>query len=420
MGKTVLSLNEDKFLINGKLTYSEIEGVRPENLGLLWNQRLIQGIIDDRGHRELYYREGLGYFDPEQNTKDLIASLDEWYACGLRAITVGTQGGWPVGMMEVESMDVNPFGEDGSQLDEDYMRRLDDLIRACDEKGMVVIVNLLYCAQAKKMKDGAAIRRAVKNICRHLREKQYTNIMIDVANEYDLDLQAAHPLIRSSEGMAYLVAMAKEESGGILTGSSLALGTVDKEVFDESDVIIIHGNNMTRSRLYDYIKSIREAGYRKPILCNEDSACISRVDVCLEAGASWGYYNNYTKQVPPVYWGVTEGEDTFYARRLMRTLGLPLQPLAFEEQFKLVGLDLKEAVMKDQYVVRVASEFPEQINHVTYYKNGVKLYRSYDEPFFLNTQTTWLADNVTFEVGDCYEAHIQLTDGRVIKKTISK
>lgn len=44
---TVLTVKGTKFLINGELTYSEIEKCPQNYRGLLMNARFIQGIFDD-------------------------------------------------------------------------------------------------------------------------------------------------------------------------------------------------------------------------------------------------------------------------------------------------------------------------------------------------------------------------------------
>ena len=45
MGKTNISIENESFLINGKLTYSEINTSKPQAHGLLMNARFIQGIF---------------------------------------------------------------------------------------------------------------------------------------------------------------------------------------------------------------------------------------------------------------------------------------------------------------------------------------------------------------------------------------
>ena len=45
MGKTNISIENESFLINGKLIYSEINTSNPQAHGLLMNARFIQGIF---------------------------------------------------------------------------------------------------------------------------------------------------------------------------------------------------------------------------------------------------------------------------------------------------------------------------------------------------------------------------------------
>ena len=94
--KTRLSIDGELFRINGKLVYAEISGSPQRVHGLLMNARLIQGIFDDRAAPERFARFGWERWDPERHTDDLIAALPEWYRYGLRALTVGLQGGMPV------------------------------------------------------------------------------------------------------------------------------------------------------------------------------------------------------------------------------------------------------------------------------------------------------------------------------------
>ena len=45
MAKTTTSIENESFLINGKLTYSQINTSKPQAHGLLMNARFIQGIF---------------------------------------------------------------------------------------------------------------------------------------------------------------------------------------------------------------------------------------------------------------------------------------------------------------------------------------------------------------------------------------
>lgn len=413
MGKTVISIAGKQFLVNGKLVYSEIPGSNPQAHGLLFNQRMIQGVYDDEGHRDLYNQLAMEKFDPEANTDGLIKALPEWYAYGLRAITVCFQGGWPVGMREVEEINNNPFGEDGLALDPAYANRMDRIIRAADEIGMVVIVNILYWAQARKLRDGRAVQNAVRTACRFLREHGYTNVLIDVANEYDIYGNDRHPILQTDEGITSLIELARAESG-MLVGASGTGGKLEKEPALASDFVLVHGNDLSRGEYYDFLLKQIAIAPDKPIVCNEDSPNCTRVDVALELGTSWGYYNNYTKQIPPCFWGVTEGEDLFFARRMARAIGIPVEPLPLDKQYVLQGLNPEDGFSGGQHTIRVACEYPEKVDNVTFYKNDSKIYKSYDEPFLCYTETTWLGTPVKITAGETYRAEILLTDGTII------
>lgn len=416
--KTRVSKNGTKFLINDQLVYGEISNVNPKSLGLLWNQRLIQGVFDDYKDRSRFNLFKVGVFDADTNTNALIASLPQWYDYGLRAITVGFQGGWPVDCVDVKDIENNPFGPDGKTLDKAYADRMNRIIQAADDIGMVVIVSLLYWAQSNRLTDGRAVINAVKTGCTFLKENKYTNVIVEVANEYNIPPFATHPIAFSSEGMTSLIQIAKEYSGGLLVGSSGGGIMADKEVVEESDVVIIHGNGATNGQYYNFIQKVKEWAPNSPILCNEDSPCCSRVDVAVDTETSWGYYNNYTKQIPPSDYSVTLGEDLFFARRIARVIGIPLNDLPFEEQFYLQGLE-DWSSWNGLRAIRLAAEFPEKIKKVEFHQNNELIYTSYDEPFFLNQTTTWLGKPWVISSEDSeWKAVIHLSDSNLIEKVV--
>jgi len=75
--KTTLGVKGDKLLINGRPVYAEIPGANPASLGLLWNQRMIQGVFDDKAPDSPSRMAG---FDPERGTDALIAALPAWHS----------------------------------------------------------------------------------------------------------------------------------------------------------------------------------------------------------------------------------------------------------------------------------------------------------------------------------------------------
>jgi hypothetical protein len=125
MGQTNLSIKGRDFHINGRPVYDEIEG-NSSSKGLLMNARFIQGIFDDKSDRQRFNRFNK-IFDVDANTNDFISALPQWYAYGLRAVTVGIQGGMLVFTIDVNSIDNNPLGPEGLKFDEAYTQRLDKI-----------------------------------------------------------------------------------------------------------------------------------------------------------------------------------------------------------------------------------------------------------------------------------------------------
>ena len=142
---------------------------------MLLNDRFIQGIFDDKAAPKRFARFGHTHFDPAAHTDSLVAALPAWYSHGLRAFTVGFQGGGPCFTIDNDTIDNNPFGETGTQLDPAYAERMDRLIRGADAVGLVVIVSFFYGAQARRLHDGRAIRNAVTTASRFLKKGTITN-----------------------------------------------------------------------------------------------------------------------------------------------------------------------------------------------------------------------------------------------------
>src|SRR5258708_26655991 len=97
--KTTVSIRNDAFLLNGKLTYEgrQYKGIRIE--GLLWNSRMVQGVFDDLNPetRQRWAYPDTKKWDPDRNTREFIAAMPEWRAHGLLSFTVNLQGGSPEG-----------------------------------------------------------------------------------------------------------------------------------------------------------------------------------------------------------------------------------------------------------------------------------------------------------------------------------
>lgn len=408
MGKTKMEIRGEDFYINNKKVYEEIEDSQSDAHGLLMNARFIQGIFDDKADRSRYNRFGRR-FEPDQNTNDLIAALPEWHAYGLRAFTVGFQGGGPCFTINNAEIENNPFGSNGTELDPAYGERMDRLIRAADEIGMIVIVSYFYPGQVGRLKDGKAVLNAVRTASSFLQDGGYTNVIIEICNEYNIK-QHGHPLIYEPEGIVALMEIARKESGGMAVGSSGTGGHINEQVCKESDVILIHANGQTRQGYYNNINQVKTWAPGKPVVCNEDSQAVGQLEVAYRTRTSWGYYNNLTKQEPPTDWGITRGEDQFFAYRVAEGIGIKLPPIPEQEQYYLQGLEPNMEYEGKRWI-RLASLYPEKIDYVDFYRNGKCVYTCYDESFSVNFDSSWYQgawkENAT---GDEWKAVVHLKD----------
>lgn len=415
--RTVLTVDGTRFRLNGQLTYSEIPGCPEKYHGLMMNARFIQGVFDDAQDAARFHRFGRE-FDPEKNTDDLIAALPEWYAKGLRAFTVGFQGGGPCFTI-FGNIKNTPYSPDGTSMDEAYLGRMKRIIEAADKLGMVVIVSLFYGHQVRFLQDDQAVIEATRTASCWLREQQFTNVIIEVANEHDIDPYKTRPVLYQDWGIVYLMEVARQESGGMPVGCSTTDSNFSEAIIRNSDVILIHGNNLSRQKFYNWILRTKKVCSDKPILCNEDSQALSNMQVALDECVSWGYYNNMTKQEPPTVWGITRGEDALFAARMAESLGIQIYELPKEDRFYLQGLEADEEWQGRRWI-RLASMYPEQIHKVEFYRNGEYFCSAYDDPFTINYMHNWIQlPTMGVEQGEHWKAVIMLTDGTtVVKETV--
>ncbi len=195
MGKTVVAIEAQAFLINGQPTYPgrTYRGMKVE--GLLLNARLVQGIFDDLNPQT----RGLwdypdGPWDPERNTAEFIQAMPAWRARGLVSFTINLQGGSPQGYSKDQPWHDSAFESDG-RLREDYLARLERILEAADELGMVPILGLFYFGQDHRLADEAAVVRATGEATDWLCRKGYTHVLVEIGNEVDHS-RYRHEIIR--------------------------------------------------------------------------------------------------------------------------------------------------------------------------------------------------------------------------------
>lgn len=182
-----------------------------------------------------------------------------------------------------------------------------------------------------------------------------------------------------------------------------------------SQVVLIHGNNMSRQIFYNQICQVKAEAGNKPVLCNEDSQALSNMQVALDNGVSWGYYNNMTKQEPPVVWGIKNDEDRFFAMRMAQSLGISSCDLPVQSCFEIAGLD--DELWEGKRWLRLACLYPEMVDSVAWYRNDTFLAMAYDDPFSVNYLFNWLQMPVEgIQTGETVKAVIRLAGGQTIVK----
>lgn len=132
-------------------------------------------------------------------TERHIRNLDNMAAHGINLIGVYVQGsnaGWPD-----PNAALNGFTRDG-KLKAEVADRLERLIRAADERGMVVMVGLFTHRKDQEFYDDAAVQRAVEDAARFLSERRLKNIFVDIMHEYSHPVNADREIFREPEGEA--------------------------------------------------------------------------------------------------------------------------------------------------------------------------------------------------------------------------
>jgi hypothetical protein len=270
---TRVTVDGNRFRINGAITY---RGAPAE--GQLMNVRMVHAVFEDTNRPE---------FDPAANTQEFVARMPEYVSLGVRAFTVGLQGGWP-GYLDF----INTAFLKNGDLKPTYLARVAKVIERADALGAVIILVLYYQRQDHLLQDGQAIRNGVARTADWLRQKGYRNVILEVVNEYK-HRGFQHDILHSDASVADLIRLARQRYPGLLVSAShVRNGKISARVAGASDLIIVHYNSLTLSEFSDSVKAIRRAYPGKPILCNEDqrvgSAAAAAASASVRVEASYG------------------------------------------------------------------------------------------------------------------------------------
>jgi len=299
--KTWLALLDGRWYLNGRVTHP---GARAE--GLLMNARMVNGIFEDRNAKTC--PKG---FDPDANTAALIAAIPDYVKHGVRAFTLCLQGGMP----GYEGARNSAFEPDGS-LRPDYLKRVERVIRAADAAGAAIILGCCYQRQDQVLKDADAVRAGVANVARWVRESGFGHVAIEIANEFGHG-GFNHKLLRTPQGIAELIRLARETAPGLLVSASgLGGGTCHAEVCEAADFILIHFNSTPVAEIPKRVQALRR--YKKAIVCNEDDKVGNEgaraAEAATAARCSWGLMLSKINQYFPLEFKGASDDAAIYAR----------------------------------------------------------------------------------------------------------
>ena len=234
---------------------------------------------------------------------------------------------------QLENSAIDPDGN----LRPAYMARLKRVLDRADELGMVAIVGYFYFGQDQRLKDEAAVSRAVLNATNWILDAGYRNVLVEVNNECNISYD--HAILQPARVPELIkLVQSQTRNGRRLMVSTSFGGTtsggprdhpdtpVTAAVAKQSDYLLIHGNGPNDPALIKRcIAATRQlAGRSAPVMINEDpnfqfTEPTNHLLASVDEYTSWGYYeqgqNNYQDgfQSPPVNWTInTDNKRQFF------------------------------------------------------------------------------------------------------------
>ena len=188
----------------------------------------------------------------------LLAHLDEYLAHGVNTVTVFYQG--------TSGESSNPFSADGRVIDPDHQRRMEEIIRACDRRGMPVIVGIFYWGvhRTGAFANRDALTATVETVTRALRP--HRNVILNIANEqsmrdYGPHLSDPQRIIDYCRLVHALDPRRVVGGGGFDRKNNIAIGTSP-----DVDVLLFDYNNITETVGTHYDRYVAAGVTGKPIV----------------------------------------------------------------------------------------------------------------------------------------------------------
>ncbi len=299
---TTVAIVGDSFHINGQPTLKgrTWRGHRVE--GLLPNSRMVQGVFDDLNPdtRSRWAYPDTKTWDPARNTREFVAAVREWRRQGLLAFTLNLQGGSPEGYSKGQPWHNSAFEADGS-LRADYRARLTQILDEADRLGMAVILGLFYFGQDERLRDEAAVVRAVDETVAWVLKSGYRHVLLEVNNETN-DRDYDHDILKPARVTELVERVKRTAVGGrrLLVSTSFWGNQLPTSgVILASDFVLLHGNGVTDpNRIVEMVNDARRTpGFTpKPIVFNEDDHYDfekpwNNFVAATSVHASWGFFD---------------------------------------------------------------------------------------------------------------------------------
>jgi hypothetical protein len=337
---TVVSIEGDRFFLNGHPTYAGRTWQGKKIEGLMMNSRMVQGIFDDLNPETAsrWAYPDTGKWDAERNIREFLAAMPVWRAHGLLSFGINLQGGSPEGYSRDQPWRNSAIAADGS-LRADYLARLKRIVDFADNLGMVVVLGYFYFGQDQHVADEAAVIRAVDAATRWVLDHGWRHVLIEINNEcnvlYDHQIllpERVHELIER-------VKSTKAADGRrLLVSTSYGGNTVPPEnVVRAADFLLLHGNGVSDpKRIAEMVQLTRQvAGYTpKPIFFNEDDHFNFEVPennftAAVGEYAGWGFFDFRMKgegfhagyQSIPADWTISSPRKAGFFRLLAEITG---------------------------------------------------------------------------------------------------
>ncbi len=338
---TTVTIHGDKFLINEQPTYQGRTWNGTSIEGLLFNSRMVQATFDDRNPDTVskWAYSDTKRWDADRNTNEFLEMMPTWRKHGLLAVTLNLQGGSPEGYSKAQPWHNSALNSDGT-LDETYLARLTKVISKADELGMVIILGIYYFGQDERLQDEQAVISGVDATVDWLIGKQYTNVIIEINNECNVNAYT-HDILKPDR-VHELIERAKQRSAErkppLLVGTSYGGNTIPKpNVIKSSDFLLLHGNGVNDPRrIGEMVRQTRLVdGYRPmPVLFNEDDHFdfgkpTNNFLAAVAESASWGYFDfrmedegyNEGYQSVPVNWQTSSARKQGFFQLLSEITG---------------------------------------------------------------------------------------------------